>query len=38
MAAPTRTNRWIYFWGIIGLVAAAVLATVVWQLRSRARE
>ena len=38
MAAPTRTNRWIYFWGIIGLVAAAVLATVVWQLRARARE
>ncbi len=37
-AAPTRTSNWIYFWSVVGLVAAAILATVVWQMRAHIRE
>lgn len=35
MVATRKSNNWLYFWGFIGIVAAAVLGFVVWQLRSR---
>ena len=35
MVATRKSNNWLYFWGFIGIVAAAVLGFVIWQLRSR---